>query len=136
MEPQVDQTDLRSPEERSLGELVSDLGRETSSLVRHEIALARVEMVEKLADAGKDAAFVAGGGALAYAGALAIVAGVVALLATWIPLFLSAFIVGAVACIGGYFLLRHCKEQMRKIDFVPERTVRNVKQDARAFQGH
>ena len=58
------------PEERSLGELVAELSRETGLLVRKEVELATTEMTAKAKVAGGHVATVAAGGALAHAGVL------------------------------------------------------------------
>ena len=57
-------------DERSIGELLAQLSQETAELVRREVQLAEVEMTQKAYRAGKNAGFVAAGGALGYAGLL------------------------------------------------------------------
>ena len=59
-------------DDRSLGELFSDLARETGDLVKKEVTLARVEMTQKVTKLGKDAAMLAVGGMVLYAGLLTI----------------------------------------------------------------
>ena len=49
---------------RSLGELMSELSRETGTLVRKEIELATTEMSARLREAGVQAATASAGGAL------------------------------------------------------------------------
>ena len=116
--------------ERSLGELLGDLMRETNTLVSQEINLAKHEMTEKAAVAGKNAAAVAAGGAVAYIGLMAIVAGLILVLirlgmAPW----LSAFIIGAiVAGIGGYLVMKGLAA-FKQLDPVPQQTVETLKED-------
>jgi len=50
--------------ERSLGELLGDLTREISTLVRQEMSLAKTEMSQKMSRVGKDVGFLAAGGAV------------------------------------------------------------------------
>ena len=69
------------PEEPSLGELFSDLARQTGVLVKKEIELAKVEMTDKAVDAGKKAAMVAGGGVVCAVSGLLFVVALVAGLA-------------------------------------------------------
>ena len=57
-----------SKDDRSLGELFSELAQETSTLVRQEVQLAKTEMGQKASRVGKDVGFLAAGGAVAYAG--------------------------------------------------------------------
>ena len=66
-----------SKDDRSLGELFSELAQDTSTLVRKEVQLAKTEMSQKASRVGKDVGFLAVGGAVAYAGLLAVLAGVI-----------------------------------------------------------
>ena len=67
-------------DERSIGELLAQLSQETAELVRREVQLAEAEMTQKAYRAGKNAGFVAAGGAVGYAGLLATLAGLIMLL--------------------------------------------------------
>src|SRR4028119_1491900 len=98
MQPQRD--------ERSIGELFAELARETSTLVRQEVQLAKTEMTQKVTSAGKDAGLIGAGGALAYAGLLAVLAAVIIGLGQLIPMWLSALIVGLVVVGIGYLLIQ------------------------------
>ncbi len=117
--------------DRSLGELFGDLSRETSELVRAEVTLAKAEMSEKAAKAGKDVGYLAVGGMIAYAGLLALVATVILALAqlgvTW---WLSALIVGVVvAGIGGFLVMSGLK-QLKQLNPKPEQTIDSLREDA------
>ena len=81
---------MQGRDDRSLGELFTELAQETSTLVRQEVNLAKTAMRQKASTAGRHAGVLAAGGALAYAGLLAILAAVVVLLDTVMPLWLSA----------------------------------------------
>lgn len=116
-------------EERSLGDLFSELTRETSVLVRKEIELAKTEMTDKATKAGKNVAALAVGGAVAYAGALALIAGVILLLGNAIPLWVSALIVGLVVAGIGYFLIQKGLTALKHIDMVPRQTIETLKED-------
>jgi hypothetical protein len=116
-------------EERSLGDLFSELTRETSTLVRKEIELAKTEMTDKAGKVGKNVASLAIGGAVAYAGALALIAGVILLLGNAIPLWVSALIVGLVVAGVGYFLVQKGLTALKQIDVVPRQTIETLKED-------
>jgi hypothetical protein len=68
---QVTRQDARQ-QERSLGELFSDLTRDMSTLIRQETQLATTEMTQKAASAGKSAGVLVGGALIAYAGFFAL----------------------------------------------------------------
>jgi len=120
----------QSRDDRSLGELFSDLSRQTSTLVRQEVQLAKTEMSDKATKVGKDVASMAAGGAVAYAGFLAIVAAVILLLAEVIPMWLSAFIVGVAVATAGYLLIQRGREAMKHENLAPTQTIETLKEDA------
>ena len=116
-------------DDRSLGELFSELSQETTTLIRQEVNLAKTEMSQKASRVGKDVGFMAAGGAVAYAGLLAIIAGVIALLGLVIPLWLSAFLVGLVVAAIGYFLVRRGLDALKQEDLAPRETIETLKED-------
>ena len=121
----------QSKEERSLGELFAELARESSDLVRHEVALAKTELAQKATRVGKDVGFLAVGGLVAYAGFLAIIAAVIILLAALgLPWWLSALLVGLVVAGVGYFLVQKGLQALKREDLAPRQTIESVKEDA------
>lgn len=117
-------------DERSLGELFADLARETGTLVSREVALARTEMTEKAAQVGKDVAFLAVGGLIAYAGLLAIIAAIILVLAAnGVPLWVSALVVGLAVAVIGYVLVQRGLTALKRQDFVPRQTLETLKDD-------
>jgi len=123
--------EVRPAEERSIGDLFGDLARELGTLVRQEMQLAKVEMSEKAAKAGRDAGMVAAGGTLAHAGLLAVIAGVILALGTVIALWLAALIVGAIVLGIGAVLARNRLQAMKRIDPAPRQTIETLKEDVR-----
>lgn len=119
----------QSRDERSLGELFSDLSRQTSALVRQEVALAKTEMSQTAREVGKNVAILAVGGAVVYAGALAILAAIIILLAELMPWWLSALIVGIVVAAIGYFLIDRGRDALQRTPLAPEQTVESLKED-------
>ena len=119
----------QSRDDRSLGELFSELTKETSTLVRQEVNLAKVEMSDKASRAGKHIGILAAGGAVAYAGLLAVLAGVIVLLDNAIPLWASALLVGAVVAVVGYLLVRRALDALKREDFAPRQTMETLKED-------
>ncbi len=116
-------------DDRSLGELFSELAQDTSTLVRKEVQLAKTEMSQKASRVGKDLGFLAAGAALAYAGLLAVLAGVIALVGQVIPMWLSALLVGLVVAAVGYILLRRGLEALKREDLAPRQTIETLKED-------
>lgn len=118
-------------EDRSLGDLFSELMGETSTLIRQEVALAQVELTDKATKAGKNVGYLVIGGAVGYAAMLVLLTAVVAVLANFIPLWLSALIVGAVVAGLAYMLISSALTELRKADLAPHETVRSIKEDAK-----
>jgi VIT1/CCC1 family predicted Fe2+/Mn2+ transporter len=120
---------MQGRDDRSLGELFSELTQETTTLVRQEINLAKAEMSQKASRVGKDVGFLAAGGAVAYAGLLAILAAVIALLNAVMPLWLSALLVGLVVALVGYFLVKKGLDALKREDLAPRQTMETIKED-------
>ena len=117
-------------DDRSLGELFAELAQETSTLVRQEVELARVELGQKAAGVGRAVASLVLGGAVAYAGFLAIMAAVIVALAdAGLPWWLSALLVGVVVAGVGYVLVARARTALQRVELAPRRTVETLKED-------
>ena len=123
------QTQLQK-EERSLGDLFSELAAETGTLVRQEVALAQVELTEKATVVGKNVGYLAVGGAVGYAAMLAVLAAVILGLSMFIPAWSAALLVGVVVGIVAYVLISSALSELRKTELKPEETVESIKEDA------
>lgn len=121
---------MQRTDDRSLGELLGDLARDTGLLVRNEVALAKAEMSQKASHVGKQAGIIGVGGALAYAGLLAIVAGLIVLLDIWLPLWGAALLVGIIlAAVGGAIAMSGVNG-LKKENLAPQQTIETLKEDA------
>jgi hypothetical protein len=117
-------------DERSLGDLFSDLSRETTTLVRQEVQLAKAELTQSATEAARGIGMLVAGGAVAYVGLffllLAIVFGLIE--AGW-DAWLSALVVGvAVVAIGAILVLR-ARESLKPANLAPRRTIETLKED-------
>jgi hypothetical protein len=117
-------------EERSLGDLFSDLANDTGTLIRQEVALAQVELTKKATDVGKNVGYLVVGGAVAYAAVLAVMAAVIIGLSHFIPAWASALIVGAVVGIAAYILISSALAALKRTNLAPRETVETLKEDA------
>jgi xanthine/uracil permease len=115
--------------DRSLGELFADLSRKTTLLVRQELELAKTEMTEKATEAGKNIGFLIAGGAVLYMGLLFILAAVAILLATVVPDWLAALIVGLVVAVIGLVLVQRGRAALKQTTLKPEKTIESLKED-------
>jgi hypothetical protein len=118
-------------DERSLGELLSELSRETGQLVRKEVELATTEMTAKARKAGAGAGIAAAGGALVHAGLLVLLAAIVIGLAEiGVEPWLSALLVAIVTMIVGYLLVNKGLAQVRRISVAPTQAIETLKETA------
>ena len=122
----------QTSDDRSLGELVGELSKQTSTLVRQEVTLAKTELSQTASRVGKDVAAIAAGGAVAYAGFLAILAAIILLLAdmTEWDWWLCALIVGVVITGIGYLLIQRGRAALKHEDLAPRQTIETLKEDA------
>ncbi len=118
-------------DDRSLGELLGELMRETTTLVRQEVSLAKTEISHNIAQVGKDVAFLAAGGAVAYIGLMAIVAAVILLLVkhTSLPAWGAALLVGIVVAVVGGVLVMKGLSALKTQDIAPRQTIETLKED-------
>jgi putative Mn2+ efflux pump MntP len=127
-------------EERSLGELFSELASETSSLVRQEVALAQTELTQKATSVGKDIGSLAVGGAVGYMALWVILAAVVIGLTQFISwltgwqlitsAWIAATVVGLIVAGVGYSMVTKALAKLKNTDLTPRETVESLKEDA------
>lgn len=115
--------------DRSLGELVSRMTSDVSALVSTQIELAKVEIKEEVARAGKGAGMVGGA---AVSGLLALL--LLSFAAAWglaevLPVGLAFLLVGlAYAAVAGVLFLRG-RDQIRSATPVVPETKRSLEED-------
>ena len=122
----------RTTDNRSIGDLLAELSRETGQLVRKEVELATTEMTAKARLAGAHVGTAAAGGALAHAGLLVLLAAfVLGLSEIGIEPWLSAVIVGVLTIVIGYVLVNKGLAALRTTTVAPTRAMESIKEDAK-----
>lgn len=127
-------TTTPAAEERSLGDLFSDLTRETNTLVQQEIKLAKMELSDKATKVGKNVGFLLAGGAVAYAGFLVLLLSLVMGLDEIMPTGLAALIVGLLVAAVGYLLVQKGLDALKNMNLTPDETVESLKEDKEWLQ--
>lgn len=118
-------------DDRSLGDLLAELSRETAQLVRKEVELATTEMTAKAKKAGAGAGIAAAGGALMHAGLLVLLAAaVIGLAQIGVDAWLSAIVVAVVTIGAGYLLVNKGLGQVRRTGVAPTQTIETLKETA------
>ncbi|WP_370948912.1 phage holin family protein [Amycolatopsis sp. cg5] len=126
----IEEARKRPPEERSLGELVSDLSDELKRLVRDELRLGMFELQRKGKRMGLGAGLFGVAGLMALFGAATLVAAAVLALALVVPGWLAAVIIGvALLLIAGIAALVGKKEVQQAVPPLPEEAIEGVRDD-------
>jgi hypothetical protein len=116
--------------ERPIGELMQELSAQTSTLLRQELELAKLELTEKGKQAGIGAGMFGGAGLVGLYAAGALTACLVLVLATamtgWLAALIVAVVYGAVA--GGLALMGKAKVK-QAVPPIPEQATESVKED-------
>ena len=121
------QTEAR---ERPTAELLKEFSDQATTLLRKEIALAKVEVAEKGKKAAVGAGMFGGSGVFGFYAFGALTACVILALATAVASWLAALIVGVVyAAIAGVLALRGKAQVKRAAPPVPEQAVDSTKED-------
>ncbi|GAA4246469.1 hypothetical protein GCM10022255_017800 [Dactylosporangium darangshiense] len=116
--------------ERSTAELVRLAAEQISTLVRDELKLAQIELTQKGKRAGVGVGMFGGAGVVALYGVGALLAAVIIGLATVMPAWLSALIVGVVLLAVAGLLALLGRGQVRKaVPPMPQETVAGVRAD-------
>jgi uncharacterized membrane protein YqjE len=121
--------DLR---ERPTSELLKQLSDQTTTLVRQEIELAKLELQEKGKKAGIGAGMFGGAGVFGLYAVGALTATIILALATFLPGWVAALIVTVIyAAIAGVLALRGKSQVKEATPPVPEQAVETTKEDVR-----
>jgi uncharacterized membrane protein YqjE len=117
-------------DDRPLGDLVQDLSRQTSALIRQEMRLAQVELAEKGKHAGKGAGMFGGAGLVALYGVGALIAAAILGLATVLEPWIAAALIGILLlAVAGILALTGKKELDEAGPPKPEQALESVQQD-------
>ena len=112
----------------SVGQLLSDVSRDFSTLMRQEVELAKAEVKAEVSKAARGAGMLGGAG---FAGYMVLLFSSFALwwaLENVMDAGLAALIVAAVWAVIGAVLFVVGRSQLRKVNPKPERTVDSVRE--------
>jgi hypothetical protein len=124
-------------DERSLGDLFSDLAQDTSTLVRQEVQLAKAELTQSASEIGKAVGFMVAAGAIAYAGFLAILAAI--MLGLWkvgLEGWVAALLVGLVVLGISLIMIQRARAMLNAAHLAPRKTVESLKEDTEWVKAH
>jgi uncharacterized membrane protein YqjE len=116
-------------EERTLGDLFSDLSQKASLLVRQEVQLAKVEMKEKATEASKEVALIVVGIFLGNAALLSLAAALIVGLSHFMEGWLAALLVGLVLAVVAGLLVAQGVQSLREMNALPQQTITTLQED-------
>jgi uncharacterized membrane protein YqjE len=118
--------------DRPVGELLRELSEQTSTLVRQELELARLELTQKGKRAGIGVGMFGGAGALGFYALGALTAAIVLVLATAMKEWLAALIVAAAyAVVAGALALMGKTQVQQATPPLPQQATDSMKEDVR-----
>ena len=124
-------TDPLAGENRSLGEIVHDIAGDLSTLVHQELDLAKTEIKQEAAQAGRGVGLLGGAG---VAGLLTLIFASLALtylLDNWLPAEAAAVIVAAIWLVVAAVLASSGRKALKETNPALPETQRSLKEDAR-----
>jgi hypothetical protein len=119
------------PAETSIGELIGDISDDLSRLFRQEVELAKTELKQEAAKAGKAAGMLGGASFAGYLAVVLLSFAIVFGLANVMDAGWAALIVAVVWAIVGGVLYSVGRKQLKTVDPMPRRTVDTLKEDAK-----
>jgi uncharacterized membrane protein YqjE len=116
------------PEERSIQDIIRDIGGNIQGIIRSEIRLAKIELGETVKSAKSSLVAFSTGGVLAlYAIGFIALAAMFAL-ELFLPAWLAALIIGVLLFIGAAIGIGKGRQQLKNVR-PPEKTIQTVKED-------
>jgi hypothetical protein len=120
----------------SIAGLLKDLRDETTTLLRQEVALAKVEIRENVSQAAAQAVKTAVGSFVAYAGVIVVLLGVGQLFAfvfvrlglePSVAAWLAPVLIGMLVALAGWLMVARAKRAIARSDLVPRKTIDSLR---------
>jgi hypothetical protein len=113
----------------SVGNLFRDFLSNGQRLFREEVRLARAELKNEARTAGKASGTAVAGGIVAHVGLLALTGALIAIFDTFLPLWLSALLVGAAFALVGGLVAKKGLEKLKTMEKKPRETTETLQED-------
>ena len=116
---------------RSLGAIVGDMSRDLSTLVRQEMDLAKTELKQEVAQAGKGVGMFGGAGVAGHLALFFLSLALTFLLDKWMPVEVGALITAAVWGLAAAVLAARGRKEIKNANLQLPKTQTTLKEDAR-----
>lgn len=121
-------------DERSLGGLFRGLTEDLSTLVRSEIALAKLELKQAVTKLGGAGAMFAAALFFALCALAFLFVTLILVLALFMPAWVATLIVAVVLLISAVVLVLQGKKKLKGLSFVPATAIASVKTDIQTIK--
>jgi uncharacterized membrane protein YqjE len=116
-------------DQRSLGQVVSDLSTDLSTLMKQEVQLAKVELKDEVSKVGKGAGMLGGAGFAGWFVLLFLSLALTFLLDNWLPIEVAALITAAVWGIVAAILAVVGRKELQEANPQLPQTQQTLKED-------
>lgn len=120
---------VAAQDDRSVGEIISDVASDLTALVRQELELATTELKQEATKAGKGAGLLGAAGLLGHLALVFLSLALVYLLDNWMPAELAALIVTVLWAGFAAILALSGKKQLQTTNPQLPKTQRTLKED-------
>jgi uncharacterized membrane protein YqjE len=114
---------------RSVPEVLQDIVGNIEEIIRSEFRLARAEIKEEASQAAPPLKMIVVGAAIGFYALGFLIFTLVMGLATVVPTWLAALIVGAVLGLIALVLITTASKRLKQVNKVPERTIETLKEN-------
>jgi uncharacterized membrane protein YqjE len=116
---------------RSVGAIMGDISRDMSTLVRQEMDLAKTELKQEIAQAGKGAGMLGGAGIAGLLTLFFLSLALTYLLDNWMPVELGALLTALLWAVAGAALAARGRKEIKRADLQLPKTQTTLKEDVR-----
>jgi uncharacterized membrane protein YqjE len=119
----------RSSETRSIGEIVGDISKDMSTLIKQEMDLAKTEMKQEVSKLGKGAGMFGGAGLAGHFALFFLSFALTYLLDNWMPVELAALIVALLWAAAAAVLAARGRKEIKEANPQLPTTQQTLKED-------
>jgi hypothetical protein len=127
-------TSSQDTPERTIGQLVADATNDLSSIMRNEIALAKVEVLADAKAAGTGVGLFAAAAFVALMGLVFLFHTLANVIAIWLPLWAGYAITTALLFVAAVILALVGRRTVERVKGKPERAIKNAQETVDALK--
>ncbi|MBW3564059.1 MAG: phage holin family protein [Acidobacteria bacterium] len=120
--------------DRSLGEIIKGLMADISTLIRSEIALAKLEVRHSVTKLGVGGIFFLVAGIFALTGVILLIVMLILILAIWLQTWAATLIVALLLFALAFVAVIMGKKKLSSLEIVPKASVESVRTDINAIR--